>query len=226
MTILMQKEFDKLKKAIFSLSTLVEESVNQSVRAVARKDQQLANQVIDADKEIDQMEVEVEEECLKILALHQPVASDLRYIVAVLKLNNELERMGDLSVGISRNALRLVGVGPANLPFDIQPMGELVRTMLKNSLDALVNLDVDLARVVLATDKKVDELHHGMYDAAVGVDSPAHDDLDCILRHLSIARNLERIADHATNVAEDVIYLVEGEIVRHNAPAKGAPKDN
>jgi phosphate transport system protein len=217
MTVLMQKEFEKLKKALFSLSTLVEESVNRSVKAVIERDEGLAQKVIESDKEIDQMEVEVEEECLKILALHQPVASDLRYIVSVLKMNNDLERMGDLSVGISKNAIQVTQHASENLPFDLQPMAEMVRSMLKDSLDALVNLDVELARTVLAKDKQVDAMHHAMYGEAGKCTKATEDDIDCLLRLISIARNLERIGDHATNVAEDVIYLVDGEIVRHNA---------
>ncbi|MBD3239087.1 MAG: phosphate signaling complex protein PhoU [Chitinivibrionales bacterium] len=224
MTVLMMREFSKLKKAIFSLSALVEESVNRSVRAVTEKSVDLARKVIESDREIDQMEVEVEEECLKILALHQPVASDLRYIVSVLKMNNDLERMGDLAVGISKNAEHIANLKIARMPFDMRPMAEKVRSMLKNSLDALVNLDVELARTVLATDKQVDRLYHEMYDHAVECRHDKDEEIDCMLRLLSIARNLERIGDHATNVAEDVIYLVEGEIVRHNPQETSARK--
>jgi phosphate transport system protein len=220
MTILMQKEFDKLKKALFTLSTLVEEAVNLAVKAVATRDAELARKVVDSDNEIDHMEIEVEEECLKILALHQPVASDLRYIVAVLKLNSDLERMGDLAVGMARNAVHLADLPAGSIPFDVHPMSELVRTMLENSLDSLVNLDVNLARRVLATDKQVDALNKEMLAMAARCHGLSEQEMDCLLRFVSIARNLERIADHTTNVAEDVIYLVDGEIVRHNAKAK------
>jgi len=216
MTVLMQREFDKLKKSLFTLSTLVEEAVNTSVSAAAERSDELARKVIVSDAEIDRMEVEVEEECLKILALHQPVASDLRYIVSVLKMNSDLERMGDLAVGISRNAVHLAAHRAPRVPFDITPMSELVRSMLKYSLDSLVNLDVELARTVLATDKEVDRMNHAMVATAARCHGLSEPDMDCLLRYVAIARNLERIADHATNVAEDVLYLVEGEIVRHN----------
>jgi phosphate transport system protein len=216
MSVFMMREIDRLKKSILSLSAHVEEAVNRSVRAVTERDNELANKVIEGDAEIDAKEVEVEEECLKILALHQPVASDLRYIIAVLKMNNDLERMGDLAVGISRNALRLAKMNAKTISLDVQPMAEKVRSMLKNSLDALVNLDVELAQNVLVTDKEVDALNRALYAEAVESAQPDREERDCIQRQISIARNLERIADHATNVCEDVIYLVQGDIVRHS----------
>jgi phosphate transport system protein len=217
MTVLMHKEFERLKKSILSLAAMVEEAFKLSVRSVVETNAATAESVIEGDRRIDQMEIEVEEECLKILALHQPVAVDLRYIVVVLKMNNDFERVGDLAVGIARNAREIARLGVPETPFDIQPMAELVRGMLTSSLDALVNLDAELADKVLERDKQVDALHKDMYNRAIEHKQEHREQFDCVQRVLSIARNLERIADHATNVAEDVIYLVRGDIVRHGA---------
>ncbi|MCZ7645245.1 MAG: phosphate signaling complex protein PhoU [Planctomycetota bacterium] len=216
------KEVAKLKRKALSLSALVEQNVHRAVHAAVHRDADLARQVIESDAGVDQMEVEVEEDCLKILALHQPVAIDLRFIVAILKLNNDLERMGDLSVNIAERALGLAGFDRPPLPFDLPRLAEKVQEMLKKSLDALVELDPDTAKAVLAADDEVDALHRRVYEWIKEEIRKDPGQIDALLQYLSISRNLERIADHATNVAEDVVYMVEGEIVRHSAhnPAK------
>jgi phosphate transport system protein len=217
MTVHMLREFEKVKKDILWLSALVEESVGRAMRAVSERNPQLAQKVIEADRDIDLAELDVEEECLKTLALHQPVASDLRFIVAVLKMNSDLERMADLAGGISRNATQLARLTVPPPPFDLQTMSDTVRRMLKQTLDALVNLDAALAERVIAADREVDDMLARMYTQALECSYRTRDEIDSVHRHISIARCLERIADHATNVAEDVIYLVKGEIVRHGA---------
>jgi phosphate transport system protein len=219
MSILMQKEIDNLKKGVLLLSAEVEESVNQSIQAVINRDTESARAIIDGDHEVDSREIEVEEECLKILALHQPVAADLRFIIAVLKINNDLERVGDLAVSISKNVLALSKLPEQTPPYDLKGMAERVCAMLKKSLDALVNLDLQLAQEVRSMDDTVDEMNKKMYSRVKECIAEKPDDIDFPLYYLTISRRLERIADHATNIAEDVIYLICGEIVRH--PAAG-----
>jgi len=213
----LQHALDKLKRSIFSLSGMVEESVRDAVRALDTRDSRLAQKVIDADLEIDHAEVDVEEEGLKILALHQPVAIDLRFIVAVLKINNDLERIGDLAVNIAERAQFLATHEKVDIPFDFAGMAEKAQAMVKQSLDALVNLDAGSALAVCAADDEVDAMNRQMY-LQVGEGMREHpDQVESLTHLLSVSRHLERIADHATNIAEDVIYMVRGEIVRHQA---------
>jgi len=215
MTVHFRRELDKLKKRILSLSTFVEQRVRQAVKSVEDRDGQLARRVIDGDVEIDHLEVEIEEDCLKILALHQPVAIDLRFIVAMLKINSDLERIGDLAVNIAERAAYLATSDTPELLFDFPGMAAKGHAMLRNSLDALVNLDPHLARQVCADDDQVDSLNRQIYDRVKQEIRKRPEDLEPLIHLLSISRHIERIADLATNIAEDVIYMVEGEIVRH-----------
>ena len=210
-----RREIEKLKKMILSLSAVVEERVQKAVRSIEERDAALASEVIEGDGEIDRAEVGVEEECLKILALHQPVAIDLRFIVAVLKINNDLERIGDLAVNIAERAQFLCQDEGIEAPFDFVEMSEKALAMLRKSLDALMDMDPDLAREVCASDDEVDEINRDMYaKIAEGVhQNPEH--TAPLLSYLSASRHLERIADHATNISEDIIYMIEGEIIRH-----------
>ena len=159
----LHREITNLKKKILSLSALVEEAVKTAVRSIAQSDVALATYVIDHDFEIDQMEVEVEEECLKILALHQPVAIDMRFIVAVLKINNDLERIGDLAVNVAEQGEYLAAHEKVSIAFDFAGMSEKVQSMLRKSLDALVNMDPELAHTVCASDDEVDAINRRMY---------------------------------------------------------------
>lgn len=211
----LQRAIEKLKKKVLSLSARVEESVHQSVKSVERRDPDLARQVIDGDIEIDHMEVDIEEETLKILALYQPVAVDLRFLVTVLKMNSVLERIGDVAVNIAERSVFLAGQQPLSIYFDFPAMAEKSERMLKQALDALVNLDSRLAKSVCVADDEVDAMNRAMF-AQVKDGIRAHvEDLDSLIHYLNISRHLERIADLASNIAEDVIYLVDGEIVRH-----------
>jgi phosphate transport system protein len=209
------REIENLKKEILTLGTLAETAVREATAALTNRDKALAHSVIAKDDKLDDMEVQIEENCLKTLALYQPVAIDLRFIVAVLKINNDLERVGDLAVNVAERAAFLATQPPVDLSFDFQAMARQVQEMLKQSLDALVNLSAPQARAVLASDDKIDAMNRQMYQivqAAIG----AHPDQTPSLIHmLSASRHLERIADHATNIAEDVIYMIEGVIVRH-----------
>lgn len=221
MSVFLEREIDKLKKMISSLGGHVEENVEKSVRAVLERDEVLAREVVDSDPDIDHMEVNIEEECLKVLALHQPVAHDLRLIIAVLKVNNDLERIGDLAAGIAEQAGHLAAMGPDQPPYDLLSMANKVRAMLRDSLDALTGRDASVARKVRAADDEVDAMDRLMYPEVRAAIRAKPDNMESYIRLLRVSQNLERIADHATNIAEDVIYLAEGEIIRHKSPSGG-----
>lgn len=217
MSLVLQKELDRLKRMILSLSAVVEEAVLLSVRAVERRDLQAARRIVDSDRNIDLTEVDIEEECLKIMALHQPVASDLRLIYAVLKINGDLERIGDLAVNIAERAVFLASREPLKPPIDFSLMASKVQAMLRQSLDAFINHDAHLASQVGALDDEVDELNRlnfARIQEEIPKDLPH---IESLMQYLSISRYLERIADHASNIAEDVVYLIEGSIIRHKA---------
>jgi phosphate transport system protein len=209
------RELEKLKKRILTLGAMVEERVYMATKAIENNDSGLADKIIKSDYEIDEMEVDVEEECLKILALYQPVAVDLRFITAVIKINNDLERIADEAVNIARGVKYIAKGEKPHFDFDFYLMANKTEAMLKKSLDALVNLDVDLAFKVCLLDDEVDKFNgeaHRMVKDVIK-DNPEH--VEYFINLLLISRHLERIADHATNIAEEVIYLIEGEIVRH-----------
>ena len=201
-----QNELERLKKQLLSLSTVVEESVEKAVRSISNRDVQLAREVIENDDSIDLIEVEVEEECLKILALHQPVAVDLRFVVAVLKINNDLERIGDLAVNIAERSTYLSQNEPIEMPFDFGTMEQKTRLMLKKALDSLIQMDLKIANEVGAADDEVDAINREMYGQVSKGLRKSPDQADRLIHCLSISRHLERIADYATNIAEDVIY--------------------
>jgi len=212
----LHREIDSLKKMILALGARVEENVYKAVRALEERNRVFAEEVIAGDSEVDQEEVDVEEECLKVLALYQPVASDLRMIVSILKINNDLERVGDLAVNIAERALFLATHDRPNIPLDFTKMVEKTRGMLRKSLDALVNRDAGAAHEVMQADDEVDEINREMYGLIQEAIRKDLGRLESLIHLLSCSRHLERIADHATNIAEDVIYMVEGEIVRHH----------
>jgi phosphate transport system protein len=215
MTTHLHKDLEKLKRDLLTLSAKVEESVRLAVQALESCDVQLSVQIRLADREIDTLEVEIEEECLKILALHQPVAIDLRFIVSVLKMNNDLERIGDLAVNISDRAAVLAGKPPVDLRIDIRPVAAKAQRMLRQSLDSVVNLDPVLARKVCKADDEVDlETAQIALQIKVGMQEKPQQ-IDQLIQYLLATRHIERIADLATNIAEDAIYMVDGEIVRH-----------
>ena len=216
-----QRELEKLKKRILSLGTFVEERVRMAIKSIETRDADLARRVIKMDYEIDELEVEVEEDCLKILALYQPVAVDLRFLVAVIKINNDLERIGDEAVNIAHRVNTIASKTKVDVPFDYSTMTEKVAFMLKTSLDALVNVDLDLAFRVMTMDDEVDDIEREIYDQVKGVIREKKSRVGYLINLLMISRHLERIADHATNIANDVIYMVEGEIIRHKPEDSG-----
>lgn len=211
----LQKELERLKKRILSLGAVVEERVRMSTRALEQRDAKSAENIISTDYEVDEREVEIEEECLKILALHQPVAVDLRFLVAVVKINNDLERIGDEAVNIARCAVLIARKEPLSDTPDFRVMADKVESMLKKSLDALVNLDLDLAFRILTLDDEVDRMYSAMYDRIKNLIKDHTNRVGSLMNFFLVSRYLERIADHATNIAEEVVYMIEGEIVRH-----------
>ena len=213
----LEHEVEKLKKHLLGLSALVERNLHRAVKAVQEKDVVEAQQTMEADHEIDQREVDLEEECLKILALHQPVANDLRFIVAVLKINNDLERIGDLSVNMAERAMLLSKTGFPDVKMDFAGMALKVEKMLRDSLDSLVRKDVVLAQSVCAADDEVDDMNRDIYEAVKEGIRQHPDHINSLIHLLSVSRHLERAADHATNIAEDVIYMIAGDIVRHRS---------
>jgi phosphate transport system protein len=215
MRIRLQRDIDRLKERIVSLGTLVEERVRMAVKAIQTRDVRLAETVVDGDMEIDRLEVDIEEECLKILALHQPVADQLRYIVAILKMNNDLERIGDLAVNIADRAELAAHYGQPTIPFDYFTMGQKAEEMLTKSLDALVNTDLWLAYEVLSQDDDVDAMKNAIQQQFAQEMRKPQDHPNAMIHLFLVSRHLERIADHATNIAEDVIYMITGEIHRH-----------
>jgi phosphate transport system protein len=215
MTLHLQREIDNLKKDILSLGSMVELSVHEATKAIETRDDALAKSVTEKDIKIDQKEVDIEESCLKVLALYQPVASDLRFIVAVLKINNDLERIADLAVNIAERAVFLATQPKVKISFDFPSMASKAQTMLKDSLDALVNQRADLAMEVCASDDVVDKVNREMYLKVQEAIHKHPEQTESLIHLLSVSRHLERIADCATNIAEDVIYMAKGEIVRH-----------
>lgn len=208
-------EIEKLKKKILSLTALVEDNLQLAVKSISTRDTTLADKVVDRDYAIDSFEVEVEEECLKILALHQPVAADLRYVVAALKINNDLERIGDLAVNIAKRTKLFMLYNGITVPFDLDKMLKLTMEMVQGSIDALINTDIQLADDVCEADNEMDQMHRDTYGVLKEKIAENPELTEYYITLLNVSRNLERIADHATNIAEDVIYLVKGEIIRH-----------
>lgn len=215
MAVHLRREIENLKKEILTLGAMVESAVREATAAIVNRDEALARHIIDNDFRIDEMELQVEESCLKLLALYQPVATDLRFIIAVLKINNDLERVGDLAVNVAERAAFLATQPPVRVSLDFQTMAGKAQNMLKTSLDGLVNLSASQARAVLIGDDEIDAMNRQMYVLIQQAIKARPEETEPLIHLLSVSRHLERIADHATNIAEDVIYMIEGAIVRH-----------
>ena len=210
----LQREIDELKKMFLAQGASVEDRLRKACRVIESQDAKLTAEIIRSDWEVDEMEVRIEEECLKVLALHQPVAGDLRLLIAIIKINNELERIADIAVNIAKRVQTINRDSTLSFRIDYTPMAARVLAMLKMSLDALVSEDADLARRVFLEDDEVDRLRNRAYKAVVNELNIEMGHAACLLNMYLLARHLERIADRTTNIAEEVIYLVEGEIVR------------
>ncbi len=215
MSIILEKEIDRLKRNILSLGGMVEEQVHLAVKSIVNHDQVMADAVIAKDEEIDKAEVEMEEICLKLLVLHQPVAIDLRFIIAVLKINSELERIADLAVNICEMTKLLQTHSNIEDMINFPKMAEHVEFMLKTCLDSLVNLDEKMAVKVCETDKEVDVLNQHVFEIVQEKMKKPSENIADWLHLLNVSHQLERIADLTTNIAEDILYMIEGRIVRH-----------
>ena len=210
------EELSELTKQVLHMGGLVEESIDRSLASLLDRNASDARRVIDGDEVIDTQELEIEEKCLDLLALHQPAARDLRYITGLLKINSDLERMADLATNIAERAEVLSQVPP--LPFrpDVSRFAAVVKQMVREGLDALVNRDVAAALRVWSRDDEADSLFREILGEAIQFMKENPERLGDALHLTGALRNLERIADHATNIAEDVIFMAEGRIVRHH----------
>lgn len=211
------RDLEKIKREILELGGMVETAINDAILALHNRRIDLAERVFEREDEINEKEVYIEEECLKILALHQPVAADLRFIVVVLKVNNDLERMGDFALNIAKRATFLASHDPIPHPPEFaNVLPDMVRTMVRNTLDSLVKLDVEMAKEVIGMDDAIDDINRRMYGELQGLMEKDPNTIERAIQLLSTSRYLERIADLATNIAEDVIFMVEGRVVRHS----------
>ena len=211
-----QQELELLQGKLLEMSALVESAVYRSVQGVVEKNEELAQQVLKSEARINQLEIEIDDMAISLLVLQQPLAADLRLVTAAIKINNDLERMGDLAVNIAESALSLMKDPVIRPLIDIPHIAGLAQSMVRKALDAFVNRDTELARSVLASDDAVDNMRTANYHELISFMETNPQQIQQSLYLLSVVRNLERIADHATNIAEDVLFLVKGIDVRHH----------
>jgi phosphate transport system protein len=214
----LHRDLELLTREILAMGSLVEEAMRDALEALFERRMEAAQRAIDGDDRIDQKEIEIEEECLKVLALHQPVAADLRFIVSVLKVNNDLERIADNAQNIASRAKSFVKERVSEPPPEIRVLAEKARGMVTRSLDALVKRDAETARAVCQDDVEIDRIHKNMFITMQERMKKDPRSISAGIGILSVSRYLERIADLATNIAEDVVFMVEGEIIRHGGP--------
>lgn len=217
----MERHFDEelksLSKELLMMGGLVEGAIYKSVQSLLKRDNKLAEQVVAEDQKVDEMEMKVDETCLRLLALHQPIAVDLRFIAAAMKINTDLERMGDQAVNIAQSAMYVNKEPQLKQPFiDLPKMAETTQKMVRDALDALVTRNPQLAQQVLQRDDTVDSTYHKIFEELLALMKQNPQNVAPALHLLLVARNLERIGDHATNIAEDVVYLVQGKDIRHH----------
>ncbi|MBU1168248.1 MAG: phosphate signaling complex protein PhoU [Proteobacteria bacterium] len=215
MNVLLRNELEKIRKKLLEVGGMAEDRFRKAVKAIKYGDLSLCEEIISHDFEVDNMEVEVEEDCLKVLALHQPVAGDLRFLIVVIKINNDLERIADQAVNIAQRVVRVQGFSYHHFIDDYETMADMTGNMLKMSLDAFVNMDTALAESIRVMDNDVDEMKNIFYDRIKAEIMKTPEKTGKLINLLLISRHLERIADHATNIAEEVIYMKKGEIIRH-----------
>ena len=215
-----EEELENLRNRLLEMSGLVEDSVYRSVQSLIEKDEAAAQQVLQNEARINRMEIEIDELATSLLARVQPMATDLRFITAAIKINNDLERMGDISVNIVRRTLSLMREPVPKELVDIPHMATIAQSMIRKSLDAFVRKDAELARSILTSDDVIDQLRDSVYEELIGLMERDPTTVRQSINLMFIARALERLADHATNIAEDVLFLVEGVEVRHHAEVR------
>ncbi len=211
------QELEDLKHRILEMAGMAEQAIDLAVQAYTQRDMGLCNRVLANESAINRAEREVDEFAVDLLAMQQPMAIDLRFILAVIKINADLERVGDQAVNIAQRVINMISLPVFDLPVDIPAMAARVRAMVRDALKAFIEGDPDLARHVLEADDEIDRLNHEAFSALSATMQSKPDAAVQALDALSIARNLERVADHATNIAEDVIFWVRGADVRHGA---------
>lgn len=220
MSIHLQRDLDGIRQGLLGLAGLVETAIYNAIRSLTERDADLARKVVDGDALIDAEENHIDEECLKILALHQPVAVDLRLIASAMMIVVDLERMGDLAEEIAERTIHLASCPPLAIPDEIVAMTDLSISMVRQSLEAFIGVDAEMARRIIRMDEGVNDLNNRLIAHILGQMRANPSQLEENLSLFSVVRCLERIADHATNIAEDVCYLVEGEIIRHTDRAQ------
>lgn len=216
MTQIFFREIARIKKKLLEIGALVEEQVKMSKQALLTGDIELARKVLEIEDDVDHLEVDLQEECFKVLALHQPVAIDLRFLVAVLKFNNDLERIADLSANNAKRSIKLKNLGVTTLAYDFDEMATIAKQMLSMSLAALVDIDADATAEVFSLEKNINRLHKQNTKSIQKALTENPQASEALIHQLVISRNLERIGDLATNLAEEVIYVARGEIIRHS----------
>jgi len=215
-----QEQLEELKQNLLKMATLVEEAIHNSVQSLVKRDSTLAQKIFEGEDEINKMEIAIDEMCLRLLALRQPMAVDLRFITSAMKIVTDLERMGDQAVNIAERAASL-NQEPQLKPYiDIPRMAEISQSMVKDVLDAFVNRDVKLARSVCERDDLVDELNDQVFRELLTYMISDPKTITRAAHLMIVCRCLERIADHATNIAEDVIFMVSALVIKHHADAK------
>jgi phosphate transport system protein len=209
-------ELQALKNRLLGMGALVEERVHGAMQALMERRVEAAEAIVAGDAEVNELQIEIDDRCLKLLALQNPMASDLRLITAAMKINADLERIGDQAVNIAENAVKVAAAPPLRPLMDLPRMAELAEGMTRDSLDAFVRRDADLARDILARDDEVDQLKDQIFRVLLTHMMADPGTIERALSLILVSRNLERIADHATNIAEDVIFVVEAKDVRHH----------
>ena len=213
-----EKDLNELKERLLWMGSLAERAVHQSVHAVLEADEQLAKRVLDEEDAINELQLEIDDRVVQLLALHQLMAVDLRFVLAVSRINNDLERIGDQAVNIAQSAQRIVRHPRVKPYVDLPRMSELAEEMMRDALNAVVRKDVELAKDVLVRDDQVDSLRDQIFRELLSYMMENSAVVFPAFELILVAKNLERIGDHATNIAEDVIYMVAGNDVRHSAP--------
>lgn len=214
------EELNRLNTELLKLASLVEESIARSIKSLVDRDPNLAQEVIDSDEAINMLEIDIDELCLKLLALYQPAAVDLRFITSAMKINSDLERMGDLAVNIAERSLDLVKQPLLKPLIDIPRMAELAQKMVRDVLNAFVNKDAELAREVCRRDDEVDSLNDQVFRELLTYMMQDQKNITRAVDLMLVGRYLERIADHSTNIGEDVVYFVKGKTIKHHIEEK------
>lgn len=210
-----EEELATLQERLLAMGGLAEERVREAVQGLSRREPDVVARVLVGDEPVNDLHIEIDDRCFKLLALHQPMAADLRVIVAAVKINTDLERVGDLAVNIAEASQRYLQHAPVKPLIDIPRMGEIAQTMLRDALDAFVRRDIELAEAVLAEDDKLDALKTQIFRELLTYMLQDAATIEAALDLILVSRHLERIGDHATNIAEDVIFMVSARDVRH-----------